>query len=175
MIKLEYFNPSDFKQLIHWINSPEFLIQWSGSVFNFPLDKDQLERYIEKANKENSDTFVYKAINETGDVIGHISLGQIDRKNKSARVGKVLIGEDQSRGKGIGQLIVNAALEIAFKKFDLQRVSLGVFDFNKQAILCYERSGFIKEGLLRNSIKVENKFWSVWIMSILRDEWLNKN
>ncbi|HDR8144832.1 TPA: GNAT family N-acetyltransferase, partial [Bacillus cereus] len=29
VIKLKTFKKSDFKQLINWINSEEFLIQWS--------------------------------------------------------------------------------------------------------------------------------------------------
>ncbi len=50
VIKLESFKKSDFKQLINWINSEEFLIQWSGNAFTFPLDEQQLEKYIESAN-----------------------------------------------------------------------------------------------------------------------------
>ena len=70
---------------------------------------------------------VYKAIDqETGNVIGHISLGKIDRKNKSARVGKVLVGDKNVRGKGIGQRMIKEILKIAFDDLYLHRVCLGV-------------------------------------------------
>ena len=66
------------------------------------MNGTQLEKYIENANNENAETLVYKVIDdETGESIGHISLGEIDRKNKSARVGKVLVGDKNTRGKGI--------------------------------------------------------------------------
>lgn len=52
MIKLEKFTRSDFKQLINWIDSEEFLIQWSGNAFTYPLDEQQLERYTDSANYE---------------------------------------------------------------------------------------------------------------------------
>ncbi|WP_270583587.1 GNAT family N-acetyltransferase [Bacillus smithii] len=172
MIELEYFERPDFNQLIRWIDSPEFLLQWGGPQFDYPLNESQLEKYIENANRDTSDTLVYKVIHkETGNVIGHISLGKIDRKNKSARIGKVLVGEKNLRGQGIGSLMVKELLKIAFEELKLHRVSLGVFDFNKSAIACYEKVGFKKEGLLRDCRKIGNDYWSLWEMSILEQEW----
>ncbi|MDZ5608751.1 GNAT family N-acetyltransferase, partial [Bacillus pseudomycoides] len=71
MIKLEYFERSDFKQLMGWIHSEEFLLQWGGPAFTYPLQEKQLEKYIKNANYENADVFVYKVIDQkTGKVIG---------------------------------------------------------------------------------------------------------
>ncbi|GAB3807101.1 GNAT family N-acetyltransferase [Virgibacillus kimchii] len=173
MVELKYFERTDFKQLIDWIDSPQFLLQWGGPAFSYPLTENQLEKYIENANNDNSDTLVYKVVsNETGDVIGHISLGKIDRINKSARVGKVLVGDKNVRGKGIGKLLMKEILKVAFDELNLHRVSLGVFDFNVSAIACYEKAGFIKEGLLRDSRKNGDEYWSLWEMSILENEWI---
>lgn len=175
MVELKYFERTDFKKLIDWIDSPQFLLQWGGPAFAYPLTENQLEKYIENANNDNSDTLVYKVISkETGDVIGHISLGKIDRINKSARVGKVLVGDKNVRGKGIGKLLMKEILKVAFDELNLHRVSLGVFDFNVSAIACYEKVGFIKEGLLRDSRKNDDEYWNLWEMSILEDEWLEK-
>ncbi|MEC5424319.1 GNAT family protein [Virgibacillus sp. C22-A2] len=173
MVELKYFERTDFKQLIDWIDSPQFLLQWGGPAFSYPLTEYQLEKYIENANIDNTDTLVYKVISkETGDVIGHISLGKIDRINKSARVGKVLVGDKNVRGKGIGKLLMKEILKVAFDELKLHRVSLGVFDFNVSAIACYEKAGFIKEGLLRDTGKNNDEYWNLWEMSILEDEWL---
>ncbi|MHA4150041.1 GNAT family N-acetyltransferase [Bacillus cereus] len=167
VIKLETFKKSDFKQLINWINSEEFLIQWSGNAFTFPLDEQQLEKYIESAN-----TFAFKVVDEeTSDVIGHISLGQIDNINKSARIGKVLVGNTKMRGRSIGKHMMKEVLHIAFDKLKLHRVTLGVYDFNTSAISCYEKIGFVKEGLLRESKKVGETYWNLWEMSMLEYEW----
>lgn len=172
MIELEYFERPDFNQLIRWIDSPEFLLQWGGPQFDYPLNENQLKKYIENANRDTSDTLIYKVIHkETGNVIGHVSLGKIDRKNKSARIGKVLVGEKNLRGQGIGSLMVKELLKIAFEELKLHRVSLGVFDFNESGIACYEKVGFKKEGLLRDCRKIGNDYWSLWEMSILEQEW----
>ncbi|HDR4537821.1 TPA: GNAT family N-acetyltransferase [Bacillus cereus] len=171
MIKLEIFKKSDFKQLINWINSEEFLIQWSGNAFTFPLDEQQLDKYIESAN-----TLAFKVVDEeTSDAIGHISLGQIDNINKSARIGKVLVGNTKMRGHSIGKHMMKAVLHIAFDELKLHRVNLGVYDFNTSAISCYEKIGFIKEGLLRDSKRVGETYWNLWEMSMLEYEWKNQH
>lgn len=172
MITLRYFERSDFQQLIHWIETPAFLLQWGGPTFCFPLTEEQLDRYLKDANTEDSNTLIYSVLDkETGKNIGHISLGNMDRKNKSARVGKVLVGDKDVRGKGIGQQMMIEILKVAFEELHLHRVTLGVFDFNSSAIACYEKVGFKKEGLLRDSRKIGNEYWSLWEMSILDYEW----
>lgn len=173
MVELKYFERSNFQQLINWIDTPEFLLQWGGPNFSFPLTEEQLENYLIDANKNNSSTLVYSVLHkETGNVIGHISLGNIDKENKSARVGKVLVRDKNVRGKGIGQLMMKEILKIAFHELKLHRVNLGVFDFNTSAIVSYEKVGFVKEGLLRDSRKFGDEYWSLWEMSILENEWL---
>ncbi|MGH0429700.1 GNAT family N-acetyltransferase [Bacillus hominis] len=172
MIKLEKFTRSDFKQLINWIDSEEFLIQWSGNAFIYPLNEKQLERYTRNANYENANTLAFKVIDEeTAKVIGHISLGQIDNINKSARIGKVLVGDTNMRGRSIGKQMMKSVLHIAFHELKLHRVTLGVFDFNTSAIACYEKLGFVKEGLLREARKVGDTYWNLWKMSMLEYEW----
>ena len=170
LIKLEPLKRSDFKQLINWIDSEEFLIQWSGNAFTYPLNEQQLENYIESSN-----TLAFKVIDEESKkVVGHISLGQIDNINKSARIGKVLVGDTKMRGRSIGKHMMKAVLQVAFEELKLHRVTLGVYDFNTSAISCYEKTGFVKEGLLRESKKVGETYWNVWEMSMLEYEWSDK-
>ncbi|WP_163970311.1 GNAT family N-acetyltransferase [Oceanobacillus halotolerans] len=172
MVELRYFDHADFKQLINWVDSPQFLIQWAGPGFTYPLDEKQLERYLDNANEKGATLYIYKVVlAETGKVVGHISLDKIDRVNRSARVCRVLVGDKTVRGRGVGQQMMDAILKIAFRDLDMHRVSLGVFDFNYAAIACYEKAGFQKEGLKRDVAKVGDAYWSLWEMSILEQEW----
>jgi len=45
MISLENFSENDFEKLISWVSNKEDLIQFAGSIFNFPLTKEQLNNY----------------------------------------------------------------------------------------------------------------------------------
>jgi RimJ/RimL family protein N-acetyltransferase len=175
MITLRYFVPSDFQTLIQWVDSPAFMLQWAGSSFQYPLTEAQLEDYIKDANKENASKRIFSVVHEdTNKVIGHISLTKIDQRNKSARIGRVLVGDERYRGQGIGEIMIKEILKIAFDELKLHRVHLGVFDFNLSAIVCYEKAGFKKEGVLRDTCKHEDTYWSQWEMSILKEEWLKQ-
>ncbi|MFB6468797.1 GNAT family N-acetyltransferase [Cytobacillus sp. Hz8] len=131
--------------------------------------------FYKVVRKEKNDDYFDSPRKVGKERIGHISLGRIDRRNQAARIGKVLVGEKEVRGQGIGQKMLEAVLKIAFDELHLHRVSLGVFDFNYPAIACYERVGFKKEGLLRDSSKIGDSYWNMWEMSILEDEWKSRN
>lgn len=173
LIRLEYFTTKDIAQLIEWSGDEAFLLQWAGPQFQYPLTEEQLLTYMQGANDiQQSDKLIYRVVDsETGDTIGHITLGAIDRYNRSARIGKVLIGGSSARGKGIGVQMITEALRIGFDELGLHRISLGVFDFNQSAIKCYERAGFTKEGLIRDARRHHNEYWSLWEMGILEQEW----
>ncbi len=172
MLKLEPFSQADFHQLIDWIPNSSFALQWGGPAFTYPLTVEQLENYLKGANTINASKYIFKVVDEsTNEVIGHISLGNVDRVNESARIGKVLIGRSESRGNGYGTQLMLATLTFAFEELKLHKVTLGVFDFNTVAIKCYEKVGFKKEGLLRDARKHGNEYWNQIEMGILESEW----
>lgn len=163
MIKLEKFDKKDYDRLINWVVSEESMIQFSGPIFSFPITYEQLDRYLNADNR-----LVYKAIDcESGEVIGHAELNNIDHRNKSARICPSLVGNSHNRNKGYGKAIIKELIRIGFKDLQLHRLDLGVFDFNQQAIKCYKNCGFEIEGLLRDTSKVGNEFWSIYNMSII--------
>ncbi|WP_077622222.1 GNAT family N-acetyltransferase [Sediminibacillus massiliensis] len=174
MLTLEFFEREDFNLLMSWIDSPETTLKWSGPAFDFPLTIEQLNAYIRDANQEGSEEFIYKAIEqETGEVVGHISLGKVDRQHETGRIGKVFVKEG-ARGNGYGREMVELMLKKGFNELSLNRISLGVFDFNTSAIKSYEKAGFQKEGLFREVRKMKDTYWSSYEMSILKREWLQR-
>lgn len=173
MIRLETFGPADFQQLMDWIDTEELLIKWSGSLFTFPLTKESLDWYIEGSNIINkSDAFSYKAVDiETGEVVGHISLGGLSWRNKASRISRVLVGNNAFKGKGICQQMTKAALKIGFEELGLHRISLGVYENNKAALNCYLKSGFSIEGVSRDILLYNGEYLSMIEMGILEQEW----
>ena len=173
MIKLEYFSKEDFPQLIEWMDGEHLITNWAGSLFKYPLTEESLDWYVEDTNVINSsDAFIWKGVNTTtGKTVGHISLGSVSEKNKSGRISRVLVGNTSERGKGGCTGMINAVLKFGFEELALHRISLGVYDFNHSAIRCYEKCGFVKEGLMRDVLKYDGEYWSLWEMSILEHEW----
>ncbi len=173
MIKLVPFTPDDFAQLIEWIDNDRLLTEWSGSLFAFPLTPDDLAWYIRGANDFNApDVFIYKAVDgDTGQTVGHISLGSISQRDRSGRITRVLVGPGSKRGQGYCADMVRALLRVGFAELDLHRIGLGVYDFNHAAIRCYQKSGFHRDGVLRDVARYGDDYWSLVEMSILEAEW----
>jgi len=173
MIKLEYFTEQDFQQLMDWIHSEHLITNWAGSLFSYPLTERALDWYIDETNDlHKSDALVYKAVDtDTGKMVGHVSLGSISRKNHSARISRVLVGDACQRGKGICTQMINAVLKVGFEQLQLHRISLGVYHFNESAIKCYQRCGFVTEGVSRDVLRFNNEWLNLVEMSILEAEW----
>ena len=163
MIKLEIFKEEDFSRLINWVDSEELMYIFSAERFRYPLTHEQLINYT-----NTKDRIAYKVINKlTNEVIGHADFSKINKLSKNARICSVLIGDKNSRNRGFGEQIINELVSIGFNKMKLHRIDLGVFDFNKSAIKCYEKCGFKIEGLFRENLKYKNNYWSTYNMSIL--------
>ena len=171
-IDLRPFERQDFSRLMNWVKSPEFLLQWAGPIFSFPLDEPQLKSYWEKSQGDRPTRRIAKGIDlATDEVVGHIELDEIDLRNRSARLCRVLVGDPAFRRKGIGVQMARKLLDVGFQQLGLHRIDLVVFDFNEAAIACYERIGFVKEGRLRESRRMGSEYWSLYQMSILEQEW----
>ncbi|MBI4787093.1 MAG: GNAT family N-acetyltransferase [Chloroflexi bacterium] len=173
-IELEPFTRADFGRLIAWSPTPEFLLQWSGPIFYFPLDEAQLENYMRGAEGDDPVRKIFRVVDRAdGAVVGHIELGEINLANRSATICRVLIGDPAMRGRGLGEQMVRRVLAIGFGELGLHRIDLGVFEFNHAAIACYEKIGFRIEGLRRDARRIGDAYWSAWTMSILEHEWTN--
>lgn len=169
----------DLKKIIEWNEnkSADYLLQWAGPMYNYPLSLGQVENYfLNEVKKENSNIFIYKILlTSTGEIIGTIELRQIDEDKKIGKVCRFLIGEENVRGKGIGTEVLREILRIGFEDLKFKKIILGVFDFNKNAIKCYENVGFIKVKFIKNARKSSNGYWNLYEMAVSKDEWQIKN
>src|SRR5262245_43463231 len=122
-IRLEPFSEADFDRLIAWSPTAEFLLQWAGIRFTFPLDYAQLVEYLAAARSDPPPSLIYRGVDaQSGMVVGHVELAEIDRHNRSARLSRVLVGPENLRGQGVGRQLVRQALAIAFDQLQLHRV-----------------------------------------------------
>lgn len=74
--------------------------------------------------------------------------------------------------KGLGAEITQLVLQFAFDELKLHRVDLRVLQYNKRAIKCYEKCGFIQEGIEREGALIEGKYETDVFMSILDREYI---
>jgi len=70
----------------------------------------------------------------------------------------IIIGEQDARGRGIGALALRY-LEDQIKAQGLQRIELGVFDFNTNAIKLYQKSGYQEIGRINDFTFWQGRLW----------------
>jgi len=165
VIELTPFGRSDFEQLIGWIPTADFLMQWTGLVFTFPLIPDQLEKHLVFAETNPDRRKIWNAASNN-EVVGHIELDNIWKHDRKATLCRVII-DPARRGEGFGAAMVQRVLQYGFEELNLHRIDLSVWDFNTQAIKCYEACGFVREGLQRECRRMDTQWWSNVQMNIL--------
>ena len=165
MIKLEKFTEQDFERLINWIDSEETLVQFSGPIFKFPLTKEQLNEYL---YSENIISFKVKNL-ETNEIIGHSEIYKSE--NNEVKLCRILVGEENQRGKGFGKKIINELVKFSFEKLNAKKVELNVYDWNKYAIVCYEKTGFEMNPNKFSEIEVKGNKWISLNMILNKSKW----
>ncbi len=152
MIELKPFDENDFETLKSWFNNREELFQFSGPLFTFPLSNEQLRSYLDMSYKKPLKV-VLKSTNKT---IGHCELNFEGGKN---RLSRIIVGEKGLRGQKIGEQIVRKMVNLLFEEASVNEVDLNTFEWNKQAIRCYEKVGFKINHKISDKLFVNGKVW----------------
>ena len=168
MIRLEKFSSTHYANLISWVNNEEELMQFAGPAYSFPLTARQLDESLSDTNRY---AFIVVDV-DTNKNIGHCELYL---KDISFHLGRILIGDKNQRGKGIGQQIVTALLEFGFKNFDKTTAELNVFDWNVAAIECYKKVGFSINPDKKIERKIHDKTWMAINMALEKTLWSETN
>ena len=159
----------DLERYRSWLENPDATrymeIGWR------PVPDSELEA-LYKNSTESSDTVVFviadKATDTPVGVCGLYLIQWICRRGDF----RILIGDNQFRGKGLGTEAARLTVAYGFDKLNLETTYLGVNTENKEAIASYEKVGFVREGVRRRLIYRNGRYYDALMMSILRDEYL---
>jgi ribosomal-protein-alanine N-acetyltransferase len=112
-------------------------------------------------------------IEAEGRCIGTARLHALDVANRRAKYA-VGIFAPEFRGRGLGTEATRLVLAYGFEVLVLHRIELRVLAFNAQAIACYEKCGFVREGVEREGAWIGGQWHSDVIMSILEHEYTRR-
>ena len=89
----------------------------------------------------------------------------------SAHRFRVLIGEKDFWNGGYGTEVTQLMVAYGFEVLNMHKVWLGVTSDNVGAVRCYDKVGFVKEGVLRAETYRNSRYYDAVRMSILRHEY----
>jgi len=141
-----------------------------------PFQSGEKERFIQFTqvlsvpHLDGAKAIVFSIISGTDDrAIGFISIKGIDEKETCAEVG-IAIMEREYRRHGYGTEALKQVLDYAFNKLSLSLLSLTVFLSNQTAIRVYEKVGFRKVKILKDSwLLPTGEYTDMWLMELSRD------
>ncbi|MFO0969258.1 MAG: GNAT family protein [Gemmataceae bacterium] len=135
-----------------------------------PMNQQSEEALIDQVNKDEHALALAIVHKELDQPIGITGLMNIDFRNRHALFG-ITIGNKDFWGQGIGTETTALVAQHAFETINLNRLGLHVYEFNERAIRAYERVGYRREGVLRQSFFSEGRYWDTVVMGLLREEW----
>lgn len=155
-IQISAFVEDDFDRLISWVKSEEMLFQFAGTdIFTFPLTQMQLEQYVLDPNR-----IIFKVVDsETNLILGHAELYVMP--DFVVKFCRILIAEEQYRGQGIGQEVISQLLVYSKDVLCKKQAMLNVYDWNIDAIKCYEKCGFVINPDVMSNARFKGADWLV--------------
>lgn len=165
-IALSPITMADAPTLFRWINDRRLVL--FNSAFQ-PIHEPTHRAWL-AGLASRTDLVAFAVRSHPGRrLLGVCQLTGISAVHRRAEL-QIRMGDDRTRGRGLGLQAVRLLLEFAFRDLNLHRVSLEVFADNRRAITTYERAGFRHEGTLRQAAFLDGRFVDVQVMGILRDE-----
>ena len=164
-----YLSPrcdSDAELFKKWDNDLEVILPASMNGYNTPATL----AYEDPARAKEMLKHMFVIVDgETDQPVGWCSLFFRIPENRHA-VLAIMIGEKDYWARGYGQEAVTLLLDYGFNILNLNSVELGVYAFNERAIHCYERIGFKRIGIQRESRIVGGEKHDTVLMDILASE-----
>lgn len=109
---------------------------------------------------------------EKDQYIGNIELKVISHIARRGSLGIVIFNQNYW-GKGFGAEAIELLLDFGFSVLNLNTIELEVFSFNKRALACYKKVGFIEIGRKRDAHFISGQYHDIILMDISAIEFAN--
>src|SRR5512133_3737314 len=157
LVRLTAEDPETYaKADVGWQRDSEFVRLMGGdlALASEKKIKEGAEKKLEKGPQPERYPFSIRTLAEDR-LVGFLSLW-VDLIHSEAWVG-IGIGDRDAWSKGYGTDAMTLCLRYAFLELCVQRVSLGLHEYNPRALRSYEKVGFRMEGRMRKDVLHEAK------------------
>ena len=161
----------DLNDFYAWEQMPE--VTEFFSIRDGQTMEDVVRKYVSDDNEPSARQFTILLKGEgEPKKIGRIVLGDIEEGWK-AEIWRIYIADTNLRGKGLGKEAMEAIMAYCFDELKLERLYLDHYTGNPASYL-YLSLGFQYEGVLRKNCRKNGILYDVHLMSMLRDEYYNR-
>lgn len=136
-----------------------------------PTTQEMQKSWFEATLKKNEYNFVIWS-RECDERIGTVALYDIDWVSRKCEFGRFFISNEY-RGRGLSTEVMFLIFGFVFNDLNMNKIHLGVFVNNEQAVSFYRKVGFEVEGTLSEHVWKNGVYRSIHLMSFLRSMYLS--
>ena len=156
----------DAKFFAYWFNQPRVMFQCG---FTEPTDEEREKTSITFKHK-TEDSVWYTITDLDGNLIGETGLLRMWPAWHCTDL-SIIIPDPKMQHKGYGTEAISLMLDLAFDRYEMNRVAIGVVGLNSPALDFYRKIGFRQEGIQEQGYFFNNEYSDFIMMRILRHEW----
>ena len=150
-----------------WMNDPE-VTQFLESRWK-PYQREDLESFI-ASMRASADDFLFGIfLQDTGEHIGNIKIGNINRIHRYADLGLV-IGAKKFWGQGYATEAIRLATEYAFRELDLNKLIAQIYAPNAGSRKAFEKAGYRVVGQYAKHRFYQGRFVDAVLVERCRDD-----
>lgn len=154
------YSEEHFEKTVEWLNDKELRKKF-GLTYQVTMES---HRHFLATNSN----IEFLALYDNGEYVGNIVLNNQPRHFSTYL--QIYLSPESPKGLGLGTSFMKLGIEYLFQKKKFHRIWLHVREDNVAAKRLYEKLGFRKEGVERDSVFDESKFISQTRMSLLASE-----
>jgi [ribosomal protein S5]-alanine N-acetyltransferase len=167
---LSFIQASDAGALVEYLNDKE--IYNTTLTIPYPYKKEHADSWIGRklAYREKFGTdFTFAIRDESGKLIGIVAADNYEPgKSHYTEIGYWLARPYWGRGIITGA--VRAFIRYLFLETELKRVTAHIFSHNTASVRVVEKSGFVREGLLRKHYCKDGVYYDGFLYGLLKEE-----
>ncbi|MFD2920721.1 GNAT family N-acetyltransferase [Terrimonas rubra] len=141
-------------------------LPWVGAMQTV----EDFERYIQQCQQKTAEKLEQSfVIVVNGVIAGRIGIHHIQPANQSGAIGYWLTRE--AGGKGVMLNCCRKIVEYGFSVLQLHRIEIKAATHNIKSQAIPQKLGFIREGVLRESERVNDVYFDIVLYAMLQHEW----
>lgn len=168
-VNLRPLEEEDLKLLRDWRNSKD--VRKTTREYRL-LNMINQKKWFESIHTENPPKHIMFGVENKNkkNLTGVTGLTYIDWKNKHAEISIYLSSKNWQKTKEAKDT-VNTIIEYGFEELNLHRLWVEIFQISKENIELFEQLKFVKEGILRDKVWRQGKWWNSILYSKLSTEY----
>ena len=169
-VMLREYQSDDFASIRQWVNDAS-VTRYLSTRFWAPQTTVDTQEFLSRMMQSSHNAYNFVIADAAdGRYIGQLDMFRVDWRLRQGEIGMV-IASAEDRGRGLGTEALQLLARFAFETLGLERIELEVHMQNAAAIRCYEKAGFVLEGIKRHAYYNDGAFSDLGMMSLLRQDW----